>query len=333
LSAIVDVLLPVRDGAATITEALEDLRAQTLAAFRCLILDDGSRDATAEIAAAFSARDPRFELVRLPPRGIAVTLNEGLSRLRAPYAARFDADDRCAPDRLERQVGFLDARPDVTLVSCRIEVLGERVSAELSAYRDWLNSLLTHEQIVRDLFVESPLPHPSIIARSAPLVRLGYRDLAGPEDYDLWLRAWRDGWKFAKLDATLVGIRDHPARLTRTDPRYLPRAFLAVKAEHLVEAWRLAGEDVVVWGAGRDGVRTAKALRREGAVLRALVDIAPTKVGKRMLGVEVWPADRLREKPGCPVVVAVGVRGARAKIRLALGGWGYEEGREFVCFG
>jgi glycosyltransferase involved in cell wall biosynthesis len=279
------------------------------------------------------AEDPRFELVRLPARGIVATLNEGLRRLRAPYVARFDADDRCAPERLERQVRFLEANSDTELVSCRVEMIGERVSADLRAYRDWLNSLTSHEQIVRDLFVESPIPHPSVVARSASLRALAYRDVPGPEDYDLWLRAWRAGWRFAKLPETLVSLRDHPRRLTRTDPRYRARAFLEIKAEHLVEALRLAGQEVVVWGAGRDGVRTSKALRRRGVVLRALIDVAPTKIGRRMLGVEVLPADSLREKPGCAVVVAVGVRGARAKIRTALSSWGYSEGVEFVCFG
>ncbi|MGQ0723188.1 MAG: glycosyltransferase family 2 protein [Candidatus Eiseniibacteriota bacterium] len=147
---IVDVLLPVGDGAGTLHEALDDLRRQTLRDFRCLILDDGSVDSTPEVAAAAAARDARFEHVRLAPRGIVATLNEGLRRVRAPYAARLDADDRCAPERLERQVRFLEANPGTELVSCRIEVIGEDLSEEMLAYRERLNSLTSHEAIVRD---------------------------------------------------------------------------------------------------------------------------------------------------------------------------------------
>jgi hypothetical protein len=204
----------------------------------------------------------------------------------------------------------------------------------MEAYRDWLNSLTTHEAIARDLFVEAPLPHPSVALRSAPLRDLGgYRAVPFPEDYDLWLRAWRAGWRFAKVPEVLTDLRDHPGRLTRTDSRYGPPALLECKAEHLAGAWGLEGREIVVWGAGRDGVRAAKALRRRGAVLRCFVDVAPTKIGRRRLGVEIRSAETLRGGPACPVVAAVGVKGARAAIRAALDGWGYVEGRDYACFG
>ncbi len=64
----------------------------------------------------------------------------------------------------------------------------------MQAYVDWQNGLLDHDAIVRDLFVESPLVHPSVMMRTESLRALGgYRDFDGPEDYDLWLRAARGG--------------------------------------------------------------------------------------------------------------------------------------------
>ena len=154
-----------------------------------------------------------------------------------------------------------------------------------------------------------------------------------PEDYDLWLRGYRAGWRFAKQDEVLTLLRDHPDRLTRTDSRYTARAFLECKAEHLVAVKRLEGREVVVWGAGRDGRRAAKALRRRGVILRHLVDIAPTKIGRRMLGVEVRPPESLEEEPRAFVVAAVGIKGARAEIREALAAMDYPEGEGFVCLG
>lgn len=332
--AAVDVLLPVRDAAGTLAEALASVRAQTFADFRCLVLDDGSRDSSAAVAEEVAAGDPRFELHRLPRRGLVVALNEGIARLRAPLVARIDADDRMCPERLELQAAHLRDHPDVDVVSSRVEFFGDPLSAEMAAYRDWLNSLLTHDAIVGDLFVEAPLPHPSVTMRSASLRAIGgYRDFAGPEDYDLWLRAWRAGWRFAKRPEVLTAIRDHRRRLTRTDRRYRPRGFIELKAEHLVAAWRLQGREVIVWGAGRDGVRAAKALRGRGARIRCFVDIAPTKIGRSRLGVEILPAERLRTHPGCPVVAAVGVKGARTEIRKALREWGYREGVDAVLFG
>jgi glycosyltransferase involved in cell wall biosynthesis len=329
----VDVLLPVRDAATTIPETLDSIGLQTLADFRCLVLDDGSTDASAAIAEEFARRDPRFVVRRFPPRGLAATLNAGLAEVEAPLVARIDADDVMEKERLAAQVACLRERPDVDVVSCHVRFFGD-VSPRQRAYETWLNSAVTHEEIVRDLFVESPLAHPSVTVRAERLLALGgWRQFDGPEDYDLWLRAWRAAWTFAKLPRTLVRIRHHARRLTRVDPRYARRAFLDCKAEHLVEAIGLAGREVIVWGAGRDGIRAAKALRRRGVAIRCLVDVAATKIGRRTMGVAVCAHETLRAKPGCFVVVAVGVQGARSEIREALTRWGYREVEEFVCFG
>ncbi|NNE44213.1 MAG: glycosyl transferase, partial [Gemmatimonadetes bacterium] len=192
----------------------------------------------------------------------------------------------------------------------------------------------THVAVLRDLFVEAPIAHPSVTLRTDALRAVGgYRDGPWPEDYDLWLRGWRAGWRFAKLPRVLVRQRQHADRLTWTDPRYSARAFLECKTDHLVEAWGLAGREVIVWGAGRDGKRAAKALRRRDVTIRCLVDIAPTKVGRQMLGVEVRGMEALNPRVDCPVIVAVGVKGARAEIRAVLDAWGYPEGSAYVCFG
>lgn len=327
-------MIPVRNAAATLEAALDSVRAQTFADYRCLVLDDGSRDDSPAIAAAFAARDARFVAIRAAARGLVPALNDALSRVTAPLVARLDADDLMHPERIARQTSYLAARPGVDVVASLVEFFPDpEVSAELRAYESWLNSVRTSGEIERDLFVESPLPHPSVLLRTASLERVhGYRD-AGPEDYDLWLRMWRAGCRFAKVEAVLTRLRSHARRLTRTDPRYSPRSILECKAEHLVAAKALEGREVVVWGAGRDGIRTAKALRRRGAVLRALVDIADTKLGRSMLGVPVLPPDSLGPDPRAFVVAAVGRKGARALIRARLAAMGYSEGDGFVCFG
>jgi len=346
--AAVDIILPVRDAGPWVGAAIRSLRDQTLVDFRCLVTDDGSTDASAELASAAIDGDPRFELERCPARGLVATLNDMLARTDAPLVARMDADDLAAPTRLERQVSLLAADPALTVASCLVEFFADepaRVSANLRAYERWLNSAVDHDAIVRDLFVEAPLAHPSVMIRREALVAAdGWREFAGPEDYDLWLRGWRAGWRFGKVPECLFRLRDHGERLTKTDPRYTPRAFLECKADHVVAAFGLAGpsepagrdpagREVVVWGAGRDGKRAAKELRRRNARLAWLVDIAPTKLGRSMLGVPVRPPESLRTDPRPFVVAAVGIKGAREEIREAMVGMGYSEGTDFVCFG
>lgn len=333
MEALVDVLIPVRDAADTLGEALESVRRQTLRRFRVLVLDDGSADDSAGIAAGYAAADARFAVLRAPHRGLVAALNDLLGRAEAPYVARLDADDLMHPDRLAAQHAYLETHPGIDVVASRVEFFGGEISRDLRAYERWLNGTMTPEAIERDLFVEAPLPHPAVMMRTETVRAAGgYRD-AGPEDYDLWLRLWRAGSRFGKLEAVLTRLRDHPRRLTRTDPRYSSRSLLECKAEHLVGGKGLAGGEIVVWGAGRDGIRTAKALRRRGAVLRHLVDIAETKLGRSMLGVRVLPPASLAIRPHPFVVAAVGHKGARALIRARLAEMGYGEGDGFVCFG
>ena len=94
------------------------------------------------------------------------------------------------------------------------------------------------------------LAHPTMDALRA---LSGYRAFDGPEDYDLWLRGFAAGWRFAKHPETLLDWRDRAGRLTRSDPRYGEDRFRALKAEALVRRHIAPGRAVVLWGAGPIG--------------------------------------------------------------------------------
>jgi len=135
-------------------------------------------------------------------------------------------------------------------------------SAGMRAYVEWQNGLLDHAAIVGDLYVESPLVHPSVTLRRAVLLGLGgYRDAAGPEDYDLWLRAHAAGLRFGKCPEVLLQWRDRADRLTRRDPRYAAARFLERKLEALLEGPLRDDSPLVVWGAGRIGKSWARRSR------------------------------------------------------------------------
>ena len=332
----VSVLLPVRDAEAFLGDCLASLRAQTLGDHEIVAVDDGSSDGSADLLARAAGRDPRLRLLRQPRRGLVAALNLGLEACRAPYVARLDADDLAARRRLELQAASLDENPAVGVVSCRVRHFPSSAVGEgFRIYERWLNGLLSHEEIARERFIESPLPHPSVMARRQVLVRAGgYRDRGWPEDYDLWLRLAGAGVRFLKLPRCLVGWRAHPGRLTHTDRRYAVERFLACKAHHLARG-PLAGRQPVVWGAGQTGRRLAKHLEREGAAPEAFVDIDPRKIGGSLRRRPVLAADELLELLGRlerPLLVtAVSSRGARQLIRQRLTGWGLTEGVGFWC--
>ena len=332
----VSVLLPCYNAAETLPEALESLARQTLADFEIVAVDDGSSDETPAILDAWAARDGRLRRLTIEHGGIIAALNAGLSACRAPCVARMDADDRCHSERLERQAAFLAPHQDIGLVSCRVAgVRAGQVRQGFRVYLDWLNDLLSDDQIRSEIFVESPLPHPSVMFRREIVLALGgYQDHGWAEDYDLWLRLYLAGVRFAKLPEVLLEWREHPARLTRTDGRYSLENFLRAKAYYLALGPLNGRDALLVWGAGMVGRRLGRQLLRQGLPLVAFIDIDSAKIGNTRHARPIISAGELPAWWGRfanPVVLAaVGARGARLIIRRRLNNeFGLIEGRDW----
>jgi glycosyltransferase involved in cell wall biosynthesis len=330
----VSVLLPVRDAERTLAECLDSLTAQTLDDYEVVAVDDGSRDASPEILRRRAASDPRLRVVATPRCGLVAALNTGLSCCRGGLVARMDADDVADPRRLELQAERLEAEPAITALGCRVGLLSPPgyANAGMRAYVAWQNGLIDPATIERDLWVESPLVHPSVMLRAAALRSLGgYRSCGGPEDYDLWLRGYQAGWRFAKHPESLLGWRDAPGRLTRNDPRYAAERFRDVKIDALSRGPLASGRGVVLWGAGPIGKGWSRALRAAGHRVAAFVEVHPRRIGARVHGVPVVDVAGAARFRGPLHLAAVGQPGARETIRGAARELGLVEGRELIA--
>ncbi len=281
---------------------------------------------------AWQAQDKRLQVVFQDHAGIVKALNTGLAICRAPYVARMDSDDRCLPQRLELQAAYLDAHAEIGIVSCRATGFPiDQVRQGFQIYMDWQNSLLSNAEIRREIFIESPLPHPSVAFRRQVVQTAGgYQDNGWPEDYDLWLRLYLDGIQFARIPEFLLEWREHPHRLTRTDKRYSLENFLRVKAYYLARGPLLGRGAVIIWGAGMMGRRLAKQLTRQQVPLVGFVDIDQKKIGHNRRGLPILSPQELpawwARLPEPAILAAVGARGARGLIRQKLESMGFIEG-------
>ena len=182
--------MPCYNVQGTVDDAVRSILEQTLGNFELIAVDDGSTDGTADRLRDWAGRDRRVRVLSFSHGGIIEALNGGLVACRAGMIARMDADDRAYPERLAKQVRFLTEHPDIAVVGSYVEAFpGDEVQGGFKRYLAWLNSLDTPALIARDIFVESPLAHPSTMIRADWLRRVGgYQEHGWPEDYDLWLR-------------------------------------------------------------------------------------------------------------------------------------------------
>lgn len=325
---LVSVLMPAYNAQSTVRQAVTSLLRQTFEDFEIVAVDDGSSDRTTSILA--ETNDPRLRLIQLPHAGLIPALNAGLAECRGELIARMDADDYCHPERLRLQVEYMRQHPEVSVCGCLVRSFPRNnVKAGFLKYETWLNSLVTHEEIARDMFVESPLAHPSVMMRGGDLRDLGgYREMGWPEDYDLWLRFFAAGKRFGKAPRVLLFWREWADRLTFTDSRYSLENFMRVKAHFLA---KIIKRPVIVWGAGMTGRRLTKHLVREGLQPIAVVDIDPRKIGRQMRGAPIISREELANCPDAFVIAAVGSAGVRELIRAWLIQSGRTETQDFLC--
>jgi glycosyltransferase involved in cell wall biosynthesis len=197
------IVIPVYNAVKTITRTLDSIISQTMPHFECILVDDGSTDTTRNVLRRYADKDSRFRLYSRPHGGIVPTLNYGIEQASCGIIVRMDADDMMTPDRLERQLAFMEEHPDIDVVGSQmvsIDVQGSPVRQ--SAYP------LTDAEIKEAMFTTNPLAHPTVAFRKKVWNVLGgYQGDGRAEDYLLWSQAHMHGFVFANMEEVLLQYR------------------------------------------------------------------------------------------------------------------------------
>jgi glycosyltransferase involved in cell wall biosynthesis len=249
---LVSVLLPYRNAAHTLGEALQSILAERDLCLEVIAADDGSTDEGPAHVARLAAHDARIVPIATGGIGIAATLSAAAAVARGDLLARMDADDISVGGRLALQAKALRRDPELAVVGARVEAFSAAPLGEgMLRYVSWLNSIITPEDHAREIFVESPLCHPSVMLRRSVFDAVGgFRETCWAEDYDLWLRLHAAGLRMAKIPELGLRWRHRPGRATFTDPRYAVRRFLEAKAHYLAPRVHADPRPLAVWGAG-----------------------------------------------------------------------------------
>lgn len=218
MSARVTIIMGIYNCSGTLAEAVESILKQTFTEWKLVICDDGSTDDTPIIAERYHATDPE-RIVFIQNRenkGLHYTLNQCLKYVNTEYVARMDGDDISLPDRLEKEIAFLDAHPEYSIVSCPIiyfDFGGDFMEGE----GGW-------EPDMAEYAKGTPFCHaPSVVRKEAFTAVEGYSECEKRlrvEDWDLWIRMRDAGFIGYILEEPLYKMRDDRDAHNRRKMKY-----------------------------------------------------------------------------------------------------------------
>lgn len=206
-------LLSVRDGAKYLDDCLRSIEAQTYTNWQILARDDGSSDSSLQILQTWIPHRLPGRIIAGTAMGIGASAAELVLESTTELCARVDADDINDPQRLQRQIEFMDKHPDVALVGSWMQKIDERGRR----YPDIMTVPLEHEAIVSAMLINNPIYQPTVMFRRSEILAVGnYKAHSGPnleqfvffEDYELWMRLAARA-RLANLPVPLVLYRQH----------------------------------------------------------------------------------------------------------------------------
>ena len=208
MTPTVSILMPIYKTAPYLREAMDSILSQTFSDYELIILNDCSPDNADEILDTYAdSRIVRYKGEKNV--GLSNILNVGIEMARGKYIARMDSDDVSLPDRLRIQVDYMEAHPDIDLVSVGMQLFGAKDDI-------WVRETNPEKVKINALF-HSPILHASSVWRRERFEENGLRfrqEMVPSEDYDLWTRALVKGLKLVNLPQVLYKYRIHSAQAT-----------------------------------------------------------------------------------------------------------------------
>lgn len=183
MNKLVSIVMPTYNAEKYLREAVDSIWQQTYENWELLVIDDDSTDSTLTIMDEYAKEDKRIRVLQGSKQGIAAALNYGISQARGEYIARMDADDIALPERIEKQISYMEKHKDIGVCGTNFVIFddsGLHINKEMPK---------DNAEIAPALIFSNIICHPSVIFRKAT-IECGYHydEHVVAEDYDLWLR-------------------------------------------------------------------------------------------------------------------------------------------------
>lgn len=227
---LVSIIMGAYNCEESISSCIESIIDQTYSNWEFIICDDCSTDGTLEVLKDYATKDQRIKIVRNEKNSkLAYSLNHCLKYARGEYVARMDDDDKSLPERLEKQVLFLNEHPEYAVVGSSVQLFdGEKITGVRKS-REYPQK--------NNVLYGPPFMHPTIVMRKSVYDELGgytvsSRTLRG-QDWDLWFRFFANGYKGYNFQKPLLIYHESPddykKRTVKTGIMYTKTALFGYK--------------------------------------------------------------------------------------------------------
>lgn len=226
---LVSVLLPVYNAQLFLAKAIESVLAQTYTHFELLLINDGSTDDSERIILSYT--DPRIRYIKNEHNiQLIATLNKGIALAQGEYITRMDADDVCMPTRLQHQVQFMQANPNVGASG----TYAKRIDVRTNVTSNW-NYPTTHNEMKCRLFWGSTIIHPTAILRTSVVQHIKFNaNYTHAEDYKLW-KDISQHYELANIPEYLLTYTQHDGQITETQKAGMNATSFKINKEWLDE--------------------------------------------------------------------------------------------------
>ncbi|HEB9332197.1 TPA: glycosyltransferase family 2 protein [Campylobacter coli] len=200
---MISVVMATFNREAYVSDSIESILKQTYSDFEFIIIDDCSSDNTYHIVKKYASKDQRIVLLKNESnKGLIYSLNKGLQKAKGKYIARMDDDDISMPQRLAKQINFLETNKEITVVGSYLKSFGE----DGIEYKTWVD-VDKHYLVEIMLQFKCPISHPNVMIRKSFLNKynLQYDEkYKHAEDYGLWLDIIKHGGKIENIPEVLL---------------------------------------------------------------------------------------------------------------------------------
>ena len=239
---LLSVILPVYNGGQYLHAAISSILMQTYSDFEVIVINDGSLDDSGLTVHSFN--DSRIRYIEQTNQGLAATLNRGIDLAHGVYVARQDQDDISQPDRLAKQVAYMQAHPECGLLGTWAQIMEiEKLSDRFHRHPTDPGELRYH------LLFNNPFVHSSVMLRKSVLDQIGgYStdpERQPPEDYELWSRISRVA-EVSNIPESLLIYREIPSSMSRTGVSPFQRCLVRLCAENIALAAETQDDDPAV---------------------------------------------------------------------------------------